>query len=104
MSRVTWILPPSARAARIRASCPPSTCRGEARGTAPAWTRVSTLWPARGVCHLVEAAEEVPDLHPPLAVRVEVESEPGALPLQELLPLLAGAGTVTSPVRRGLRD
>ena len=59
---------------------------------------VQTLWPARGTCHLVEAAEEVPDLHPPLAVRVEVESEPGALPLQELLPLPAGAGTVTSPV------
>ena len=57
---------------------------------------VSVHWPAGGTGHLVEAAEEVPDLHPPLAVRVEVESEPGPLPLLELLPLLAGAGTVTS--------
>ena len=59
---------------------------------------VSVHWPAGSTGHLVEAAEEVPDLHPPLAVRVEVESEPGALPLLELLPLPAGAGTVTSPV------
>ena len=43
VSRVTWIPPPSALVARSRANCPPSTCRGQARGTAPAWTRVSTL-------------------------------------------------------------